>query len=300
MTARQSAKYEGLAATMKIIVCLKEAVDTRLNSGYGQAPEALFQKGLSHRLDPPSLTALAEALQMKAAHSAIQIALIGLGPQSLEAHLGMGMAAGADRSFRIWQTGFERLSTYQKAKILSRAIALQKPDLILTGARSSDNGSGICGPLIAAWLSIPCVSEASSLQLVAEQSVVNVSRKAGKALRECVQAALPALVTVAANDKKLSYCSLENLIAGSQKEIIGLSGEDIGMTPHEIENDPAQISGLLFPSPRPKIVPYDSTLPAAERILALIRGGITQRRAARLAGDTDEMIDQLIKLLTAK
>jgi electron transfer flavoprotein beta subunit len=106
---------------MKILVCLKEAVDTRLNSGYGQAPPELYQKGLSYRLDPASQTALVEALQMKEADASLQIVLIGLGPLSLEAYLRLGLAAGADRAVRIWETEFEYLSTYQKAKILSRA-----------------------------------------------------------------------------------------------------------------------------------------------------------------------------------
>jgi electron transfer flavoprotein beta subunit len=285
---------------VKICVCLKEAVDTRLNSGYGQAPEALYQKGLSYRLDPPCEAALIEALQMKAADNTVEITLVGVGPRSLETYLRIGLAAGADRALRIWQADFENLSTFQKAKILGRAISLQKADLILTGAKSSDNGSGMAGPLIAAWLDISCICEASRLQLETNKTVVTINRKTGKGMREKVCAVLPALITLTASDKKLRYSDLRNLIESGQREISCLSLTDLGLSPEAIENDPTYITGYSFPRPRVKAAPYDSSLPAVDRIIALLRGGITQRRGKMLEGDTDEMVDQLFKLLTDK
>jgi hypothetical protein len=82
---------------------------------------------------------------------------------------------------------------------------------------------------------------------------------------------------------------------GAAIECFSLS--DLGVSPAELKNDPTRVTGVSFPRPRPKAAPYDSSLPAFYRILALLQGGISRRRGEILKGDTDEVVNQLFELL---
>jgi hypothetical protein len=57
------------------------------------------------------------------------------------------------------------------------------------------------------------------------------------------------------------------------------------------------VTGVSFPRPRPRVVPLDSSLPAFDRILALLQGGISRRRGEILQGNIDEQVNQLFEML---
>ncbi len=280
---------------MKIAVCLKEVIDTGLNLGYGQVGEALLRKGQSFRLNPNDAQALALAIKFKEAHSQTEITVVSLGPGRVETYLRDGLAAGADRAIRVWEEGLADLSPYQKSKILSGALALAGFDLILAGARSLDNASGLVGPLMAAWLDMPCICETVAFEL--EKDGMTVTRNFSKGIQERLFCRLPAVLAVAGGQEKLPYASLEKIMDSQAARIICYSLADIGVSPEELKNDPTRISGFSFPRPRPKAAPYDASLPAFYRILALLEGGISRRRGEILKGDTDALVNQLFELL---
>ena len=88
---------------MKIVVCLKEVVDSNLSLVFDAATGELFRKGLAFRLNPDDATALAQALSLKKQGAApVEIALISIGPERVEHYLRDGLACGADSAVRIW------------------------------------------------------------------------------------------------------------------------------------------------------------------------------------------------------
>jgi electron transfer flavoprotein beta subunit len=281
---------------MKIVVCLKEVIDTTVSLAYGQVSDTQFQKGLSCRLDPRDAGALAAALELKAKDSSIEITLLTLGPEHTEIYLREGLAAGADRAVRVWEDGFQYLSTYRKSRILAGAIKQINADLVLTGSQSLDNAGGLTGPLLAAWLDLPCICEAGVFQIDSQRTSVAVTRNIRKGQLETLQADLPAVLALT-SPGKLPYAPVDKILAAQEALITHLTLMDIGLTPISLGLDPTRISGLSFPRPRPKSAPLDSSLPAFYRILALLEGGLTKRRGEMLKGTIDEMVDQLFDLL---
>jgi electron transfer flavoprotein beta subunit len=256
-----------------------------------------LQKGLAYKLNPDDAMAMVEALKFKEVNPDSEITLISIGPEKTETYLREGMAMGADRAFRIWQEGFEDLSSFQKACLLSAAVSLLSADLVLTGAKSLDNSSGLVGPLIAARLNLPCVCDTTGFQVDRELQVMTVTRNTGKGLREKVMAALPAVLTIAGSRGKLPYVSLDRMLASQEAEISCLGLLDLGLSSGALKNDPVRVVGLSFPHPRPKAAPLDSSLPAFYRILALLQGGMSKRRGEILQGSQDEVIEQIYKML---
>lgn len=287
-----------LKGYMKIVVCLKEVIDSHLSLDAGLSNEVVFREGLPLRLNPNDTGALAMAFSLKRdTGSPVEITLISIGPSRVESYLRQGLAAGADRAVRIWTEDFVELSSHQKARLLSRAVSLSGADLVFTGARSMDTGNAQVGPLMAAWLGLPCVSEVVGLEVVGEQKSVMLTKDIGVGERERLQCSLPLVITVK-GEGKLPYASLDRLVESRHSEVGLLSLADLDISAAALKNDPTRVTRLLYPRPRPrKVATPDMSLPAFYRILKLLEGGISRRQGLMLQGGTEEQADQFFKLL---
>ena len=285
---------------MKIIVCLKEVVDATLSLDFGLNNRVVFGEGLPLRLNPNDTEALSIALALKSENTTaqVEITLISFGPERVESYLRNGLALGADRAVRIWGEGLEGLSSYQKARLLARAVSQLDADLVLTGARSMDTGNSQVGPLMADWLDLPGTGDAVSLELVKEQEGILITRDIGRGERELIECSLPAVVTVKGEGRNLPYASLDSLLESQSGEVNLVTLTDLDITPTELKDDPTGITELMYPRPRPrKVSTPDSSLPAFYRILKLLEGGISKRQGKMLEGSSEELADQLFELL---
>ncbi len=282
---------------MKIVVCLKEFVDPTLNIDFGLTNHVVFREGLPLKLNPADTAALALALNIKNGSTDVAITLVSIGPERVESYLRNGLASGADKAVRIWEEGFNELSPYLKARLLTQAIKLLGADLVLTGSRSLDTAHGQVGPLMAGFLDWPCVSEVGSAELDAQQSNITIVKDLGRGQREKIQCPLPAVASIK-GEGRLPYAALDKLIESKYSKITLYSPTDLGITESLLKTEPARVTNLVFPRPAPrKVPPLDSSLPAFYRILQLLAGGIAKRQGRLLEGSGEELAEQLFQLL---
>jgi electron transfer flavoprotein beta subunit len=282
---------------MRIVVCLKDVVDAGIDLGYGRIDPVLMKKGFSRRLDPDCLEALVKALAVKASVARTEIVLLTVGPPEAEKYLREGLASGADRAVRIWEKEFIELSPYQKAKVLKGAVSLLEADIILTGAQSLDNGSGLVGSLTAAFLGWPFISDVIALQTAPDQKSLTVTRNVERGLKEKLEAAAPLVMSVKSGGGRLPYASLDQLLESREEAVEHLSLADTGLSYPELKNDSTLCAGLSFPRPATRPAPLDSSLPAFYRILALLEGGMSKRRSEIFTGSREDQVDQLYDLM---
>ena len=277
---------------MKIIVCLKEAVDPALNIDFGLNNSVVFREGLPRRLNPPDAAALAMALNLADA----EITAVSIGEERVESYLMNALAIGAAKAVRIWDDDFTELSPYQKALLLSGLASASAADLVLTGSRSLDTANGQVGLMLAARLGWPCVCDVTGMETDTEQNGIILIRDIGRGEREKVRCSLPAALTVKGSGK-LPYASVDNLIDSKHKEITLLSPADLAISPEALKNASPCTARLTFPRPRTvKTPPLDSSLPAFDRILQLLQGGISKRKGRLLEGDAGQLAEQLFQL----
>jgi electron transfer flavoprotein beta subunit len=284
---------------MKIIVCLKETVDTSLNLESGLRHRVVFREGLPRLLNPDDAGAFSIALDQRSRHDEVpvEIVLVAIGPERVERYLREGLALGADKAVRIPSPDPDTLSPHLKALLLAGAVNLLGADLVFTGAGSLDNGSGQTGPLTAARLDFPCVIDTVNVELEEDRPSVIVTRDLGRGVREKLRCALPAVLTVK-GEGRLPYASLDRLMDGMAGEVSLLTPADLCITPAQMEFNPVSVSGLMPPRPRTRKVPTpDSSLPAFYRTLELLKGGISGRRGLMLEGDSEEIADRLFDIL---
>jgi electron transfer flavoprotein beta subunit len=254
----------------------------------------VFNEGLPRRLNPADTAALNIALGLKSA--GMEITVVSIGPERVESYLRNALAVGADKAVRIRDEGFTDLSPAQKALLLSGLAVSSAAGLVLTGARSLDTGSGQVGLMIAARLDWPCVTGVTGIDVSQEHNNLILTKDIGKGEREKVKCALPAVVTVK-GDGQLPYAPVDNLIKSKSAQIPVLKAADLGITPDVLRSF-ACPAHLVFPRPSLTKAPQlDSALPAFERILQLLQGGIAGRKGRLLEGDAAQVAEQLYRIL---
>jgi electron transfer flavoprotein beta subunit len=283
--------------TMKILVCLKEVVDPALNIDFGMTNRVVFREGLPLKLNPSDTTAMSLAFELKNTVKDVEIILVSVGPERVVDYLKDGLALGASKAVWIREGDFGELSLYRKARLLTGVVKLLGADLILTGSRSLDTSNGQVGALIAGWLDWPCLTDIISFKLNGESNDVTFIKDIGRSEREKISCRLPAVLTIK-GEGKLPCASLDSLIESKYALVTMLSPADLHDATTELDSDPARVTSLTFPRPAPrKVPPLDSSLPAFDRILQLLEGGIARRKGLVLLGSSDELAGQLFDLL---
>jgi len=283
---------------MKILVCLKEVIDSTLSLDIGLDNRVVLQEGLPLRLNPADAAALSAALALTLPETGErpEITVLSIGPERVERYLRQGLSLGAAKAVRITDSGGE-LSPDRKARLLSAAVKLLGADLVLAGAASMDTADAQVGPLTAARLGFPGICDVVAFEPAAEPDRLLLVKDIGMGEREKLWCSLPAVVTVKGAGT-LPYASLDSLVESEATDITLLTTSDLGITPVEAEEEPVRVNRLVFPRPRPrKAAPLDCSLPAFYRILQLLQGGISKRRGRMLEGGIDEQVEQLFKLL---
>src|ERR1700740_3461156 len=105
-------------------------------------------------MNEPDSYALEEALRLKEKHGGELIAL-SMAPERVKQTIKEALAKGADRGIHIVDDKAHTLDPLGAAKSLAAAIEREKPDLVLTGLQSDDQGFGQTGVLLAERLGLP-------------------------------------------------------------------------------------------------------------------------------------------------
>src|SRR5215831_6801524 len=126
---------------MKIVVAIKQvpARDSQLR--IASSGKWIEESDLTHEINEPDAYALEEGLQLKEKHGGEVIAVC-VGPARAAQTIREALAKGADRALHVEEESLTNLDTLGIAQILAKAVAGEKPDLILTGLQSDDLGYG--------------------------------------------------------------------------------------------------------------------------------------------------------------
>jgi electron transfer flavoprotein beta subunit len=213
---------------MKIVVCIKQvpAKDAPL-AITGDA--WIRETDIGFEMNEPDSYALEEGLRLKEKHSGEVIAL-SMGPERVKQTIKEALAKGADRGVHIADDNAHTLDPLGAAKYLAAAIAREKPDLVLTGLQSEDQGFGQTGVLLAELLGLPHAT--IIMQIEAKDGGLRVKRELEAGWFQWVELPLPAMLTIQSGINKVRYATLKGIMAAKKKEIATIPHESLGVT-HE-------------------------------------------------------------------
>jgi len=217
---------------MKIVVCIKQvpAKDAPLAITDGAW---IRETDIGFEMNEPDSYALEEALRLKEKHTGEVIA-VSMGPERVKQTIKEALAKGADRGIHIVDDKAHTLDPLGAAKSLAAAIEREKPDLVLTGLQSDDQGFGQTGVLVSELMHLPHATLIMQIDLRndAQGEGLRVKRELEAGWFQWVELPLPAVLTIQSGINKVRYATLKGIMAAKKKEIATIARESLGVT-HE-------------------------------------------------------------------
>ena len=261
---------------LDILVLLRETNDPRPPARVTTRGAGISERGLRRTPNPADLAALEEALCLKDTLGA-QVTVLAIGPGRLDDILRLAYSMGADRALRFWDHGMEDGDNVADARILARITKILVPDLVFTGNRMTDRGDDPVPALAAAATDMPCIS--SVVSFTPRKEWVEAERKSDRGARQSVSAPFPC--TILFEEVRLPrYPSVEAITQSIHTAVETWGLSHLGLPFWKTGAAGAYLAAADFGVPRPdptRVVTPDPSLPAFERILSLLSGGITAR-----------------------
>lgn len=229
---------------MKIIVSIKQVPVRDSQLRVDASGRWIQENDLSFEINEPDAYALEEGLQLKEKHGGEVIALCA-GPARATQTIREALAKGADRAIHIEEENLGAVDTLGLAKMLAKAAAAEKPDLVLTGLQSDDLGYGQTGVVMAELLGMP--HGTIIMHVEKNNGNIRVKRELEDGWFQNVDMPLPAVLTIQSGINKLRYATLMGIKKAKSKELKRLTPADLG-----VSNTPSSVIERIYLPQRSK------------------------------------------------
>ncbi len=280
---------------LTILVLLRETSDPRPPARVTARGASISDRGLRRIPNPADLAALEEALCLKDSLGAT-VTVLAIGPDRLDDTLRLAFSMGADRAVRFRDHGIEGGDAVADARILARIVTILAPDLLFTGNRLADRGDDPVPALAAAATAMSCIT--ATVALVPKNERVEVERASDRGARQIVTAPLPCAILFE-EVRTPRYPSVDAVTAALSGQIEKWDLTHLGLSWREIGATGAFLAAADFGVPRPdptRVVTPDPSLPAFERILSLLSGGIKARAGKQYQLSVDGTVNGLMQV----
>src|SRR6202167_1693428 len=210
---------------MKIVVCIKQVPAKDAPLAITDA-SWIRETDIGFEMNEPDSYALEEALRLKEKHSGEVIA-VSMGPERVKQTIKEALAKGADRGVHVADDKAYLLDPLGAAKSLAAAIEREKPDLILTGLQSDDQGFGQTGVLLAERLGLPHATIIMQIDIV--EGHMKLKRELEAGWFQWVELPLPAVLSIQSGINKPRYATLKGIMAAKKKEIATVNRASLGI-----------------------------------------------------------------------
>ncbi len=209
---------------MKIVVCIKQvpAKDAPLVIADGTW---IRETDIGFEMNEPDSYALEEALRLKEKHGG-EVVVVSMGPERVKQTIKEALAKGADRGIHVSDDKAHTLDPLGAAMSLAAAMEREKPDLVLTGLQSDDQGFGQTGVLLAERLGLPHATIIMQIEVQGDR--LRVKRELEAGWFQWVELPLPAVLTIQSGINKVRYATLKGIMAAKKKEIATITRESLG------------------------------------------------------------------------
>lgn len=284
---------------MKIIVFIKSVLDAKIPLECVEDTHTLKQDWNVSMLNPDDETAIAAALKIKNKNPSTHITVVHLGPPSGERFIREAIALGCDDGLRIWEEGLEDIRFGGKSLIFSRVAKILGFDLLVTGTKSLDTGTGQMGVLLASLLQVPCVTRVTEID-AASSDFILATRNLDEGFRKRIESIRPLVITMEAEAETAMQASLPAVAQASEREIPCFDLSRIGIPQQALRQADSRLvyGPPRFPSPKLQFVqPPDSSLPAFERRLQLGRCLADKREGNVVQCDEESASEEMFQIL---
>ncbi|MCL2162854.1 MAG: electron transfer flavoprotein subunit beta/FixA family protein [Oscillospiraceae bacterium] len=251
---------------MNIVVCVKQVPNTS-EVKIDAETNNLIREGTPSIINPYDEYAVEEALRLKEAHGG-SIVAVSMGPPQAESALQECLDMGVDKAVLLSDKSLAGSDTLATGYALSGFIRTCAPDIVLCGLEAIDGCTGQVGPIIAENLGFTQFTYVSKLNVKDDYATVHREMKEGFEVLKCK---LPVVVCV------LKGINQPRMLHKSTKRVQVLKPGTIGLEEQRtgIKGSPTRVVKInVSGKSDTSYVKIDSSLPAEERIMAIMNGGL--------------------------
>ncbi len=135
---------------MKVIVAVKRVVDYNVKIRVKADETDIETANVKMSMNPFDEIAVEEAVRIKEAGKAEEIIAVSMGPKQSQETIRNALALGADRGILVESE--EELQPLAVAKLLTRLVEKENPDIVLLGKQAIDDDSNQTGQMLAGLL----------------------------------------------------------------------------------------------------------------------------------------------------
>ena len=234
---------------MKILVPLKRVVDYNVKVRPLPDNTNVDLNNVKMSVNPFCEIALEEAVRIKEAGNAEEVIAVTVGKSESQEQLRTALALGADRAILVETESL--LEPLAIAKVISKVVEEENPDLIILGKQAIDGDNNQTGQMLGALLDYPQATNASQVTL--DDSSVTVTREIDGGL-QTLKLNKPAIVTTDLRLNEPRYASLPNIMKAKKKELTVKNVNDLGIdvSPRtellSVELPPSRDAGIIVES----------------------------------------------------
>ncbi|MBT4036139.1 MAG: electron transfer flavoprotein subunit beta/FixA family protein [Candidatus Marinimicrobia bacterium] len=201
---------------MKIVVPLKQVPDLVEDLEVDATGKALDAEEVKLKLNEFDDQALEEALLLKESGAADEVVAMAFDGEDVDKMLFTAIAKGANKAIKL--NGSSPTDIHQLAKAFANAVATEGFDLVMAGVQSADGRDGHLGPIMAEYLSVPCISVVAGVSVSGGQATVQKEYSGGM-LGE-FEVDLPAVLGIQAAAQAPRYAPVSKVRQIQQTETI--------------------------------------------------------------------------------
>ena len=168
--------------------------------------------------------AVEEAVRLKEAGTATEVVAVTVGKSDSQEQLRTALALGADRA--ILAETDSLLEPLAIAKVLSKVIEEESPQLVILGKQAIDGDNNQTGQMLAAMLNYSQATFAS--EVIIDEDSASLTREIDGGL-QTIKVSLPAIITTDLRLNEPRYASLPNIMKAKKKELDVKPIEEMGV-----------------------------------------------------------------------
>jgi len=201
---------------MKMLVCVKQIPDPDLPVRVSANGRWIDIDGDEYVMNRFDAFAVEEALRIREEIPDSRIDAITVGPERADAVLRRALGMGADHGIHILTDAAGYVDPLSIATWISQYAKGRDYDLILTGIMSGDEMNGQVGQMIAEMRHLPCATSVIFRRMIPESGRIYVERELEGGLRDALEMALPALLTLQSGINSPRYPSLSKMLRANK------------------------------------------------------------------------------------
>ena len=223
---------------MKILVAVKRVVDYNVKIRINDAQTDVDLSNTKMSINPFCEIAIEEAIRLKEAGTATEIAVVSLGTSKSEEQIRYSLALGADRGILVETE--QNLSSLHAAKLLKAVADKEQPDIIILGKQSIDSDNNQTGQMLAALLGYSQGTFASALTIVDSKAMVTREIDGGL---QTLALTLPTVITTDLRLNEPRYAKLPDIMKAKKKPLEKIAAAEL------ISDLPQQVTTVKVQAP---------------------------------------------------